>query len=72
MNRYRNRTDSFLSNIKARIRLSIHPERKLSILLLFILGINLYGNLLRKKSETEITYLIQAYCKVKILTTIKY
>lgn len=66
MNRYRNLTDSFLSNIKARIRLSIHPERKLSTLFLFILGINLYGNLFRKKSVKEINNLILSHYKVKI------
>lgn len=66
MNRYRNLTDSFLSNIKARIRLSIHPERKLSTLFLFILGINLYGNLFRKKSVKEINNLIVSHYKVEI------
>lgn len=66
MNRYRNLTDSFLSNIKARIRLSIHPERKLSTLFLFILGINLYGNLFRKKSVKEINNLILSHYKVEI------
>lgn len=66
MNRYRNLTDSFLSNIKARIRLSIHPERNLSTLFLFILGINLYGNLFRKKSVKGINNLILSHYKVEI------
>lgn len=44
---------SLFSNIKARIRLSVQPDRKLSTLVSLIVLINLYGSLLRTNSVNK-------------------